>query len=330
MQANEQTDQNQQTILGLHHITAMAGDPQRNLNFYTHVLGQRLVKTTVNFDDPTTYHFYYADDTGTPGTVITFFPWPRARRGRIGTGEASAVTYAIPTTALDYWRDRLARFGVTTGGEQTRFGATVLPLLDPDGMTVELVAVDSAPAVNHWPEGPIPAEYALRGFHSTTLHLADAGPTRQLLTGLLGFSEIGREGERIRFAAPNQSSGGIGQLLDLLILPDVPRGALGVGSIHHIAFRVPNDAAQQAWRARLLDAGLRVTEVADRQYFRSIYFREPGGVLFEFATDAPGFLVDESRDELGTNLRLPPWYEARRAEIEQALPPLDRTQQDIA
>lgn len=313
------------TIPGIHHITAMAGDPQQNVDFYTGVLGQRLVKTTVNFDDPGTYHLYYADATGTPGTVITFFPWPHARRGRVGTGEASAVAYTISTAALDYWRERLARFGVTTAGEDTRFGDTVLSFLDPSGMTVELITDDAPPSIVHWSDGPVPAGAALRGFHSTTLHLAAEAPTHQLLTNLFGYREVGREGDRIRLAAPDKA---IGQTVDLLILPNVPRGSLGIGSIHHIAYRVPDDATQLAWRERLTEAGQRVTEVKDRQYFHSIYFREPGGVLFELATDTPGFLLDESRDQLGTTLRLPPWYEARRAEITQGLPPLVRNQED--
>lgn len=306
---------------GLHHITAMAGDPQQNVDFYTKVLGQRLVKTTVNFDDPQTYHLYYADDIGTPGTVITFFPWPKARRGRVGTGEASAVAYSIPRSAHDYWKDRLAQHGIRTAAVSTRFGETVLSFMDPSGMAVELIGIDSPPAVAHWESGPVPLEMALRGFHSTTLHVAAEAPTRRLLIDLFSFEEIGRVGDRIRFAAPSNA---IGRFIDLLVLPSVPRGSLGIGSIHHIAFRVPDNPVQLAWQEYLTEAGQRVTEVKDRQYFHSIYFREPGGILCELATDGPGFLVDESRDNLGESLRLPPWFEARRAEIEETLPLLNR------
>lgn len=306
---------------GLHHITAMAGDPQQNVDFYTKVLGQRLVKTTVNFDDPQTYHLYYADDIGTPGTVITFFPWPKARRGRVGTGEASAVAYSIPHSALEYWKDRLAQHGIRAAAVSTRFGETVLSFMDPSGMAVELIGIDSPPAVAHWESGPVPLEMALRGFHSTTLHVAAEAPTRRLLIDLFSFEEIGRVGDRIRFAAPSNA---IGRFIDLLVLPSVPRGSLGIGSIHHIAFRVPDNPAQLAWQEYLTEAGQRVTEVKDRQYFHSIYFREPGGILCELATDGPGFLVDESRDNLGESLRLPPWFEARRAEIEETLPLLNR------
>lgn len=307
------------TLPGLHHITAMAGDPQRNLNFYAHILGQRLVKTTVNFDDPGTYHLYYADATGTPGTVVTFFPWIGARRGRVGTGEAATIAYAIPADSLTYWQARLHDFGITPAATTTRFGETVLPFHDPDGIRIELITTAAPIAVDHWAEGPIPAQHALRGFHSTTLQVQQNGATAALLTEIFGYTRVGQEGSRTRFASP---LGGRAAVLDLVTLPGESRGSLGVGTIHHIAFRVPNDAAQAAWRARLVQAGQGVTEVRDRQYFRSIYFREPGGVLFEIATDTPGFLWDEDRAGLGRGLKLPPWLEDQRAAITAHLPPL--------
>lgn len=308
-------------ISGIHHITAMAGDPQRNLDFYIQCLGQRLVKTTVNFDDPGTYHFYFADATGSPGTVLTFFPWPQARRGRAGAGEANAVAYTVPSASLDAWEERLRDFGITPGERQTRFGEPVLPFQDPDGLRVELAGVDDPPTVDHWQAGPVPESMALRGFHSTTLLVAATGPSAALLADYFGFEEVGSEGSRTRFAAPGS---GAGRAVDLVQVPNQGRGHLGAGSIHHIAFRARDDADQRAWQARLLAAGLNVTDVRDRQYFHSIYFREPGGVLYEIATDGPGFLTDEPVAALGASLKLPPWLEPRRAEIEARLPAITR------
>ncbi len=307
-------------IQGLHHITAMAGDAQANLDFYHALLGQRLVKRTVNFDDPGTYHFYFADETGTPGTVMTFFPWPMARRGEPGNGEAAAFAYAVGPSSLGYWRERLAAAGVVRGTAETRFGQTVLPFRDPDGIRLELVAVDDPPAVGHWADGPVPAEHALRGFHSVTLWLDETDATAALLTGQLGHTLAGREGARSRYSAAGD---GAGLHVDLLHRPGQPRGRFGAGSIHHIAFRTADDAEQDAYQTALRAAGFGVTPVRDRQYFHSIYFRSPGGVLFEIATDAPGFLSDESAAELGRSLRLPPWLEPRRAEIESYLPAIE-------
>ncbi len=309
---------------GIHHLTAMAGDPQRNINFYTRVLGQRLVKQTVNFDDPATHHFYYGDAIGSPGSVMTFFPWPKGRRGRIGAGEVGAIAYAVPAGALSAWRKRLTDFDVPFS-EQTRFGDSFLQLSDPDDVSLELVESDTAPAIEHWTEGPVPAAMALRGFAGVTLQLAPqpaahAQTTQALLTDLFGFTRFGEVEGRERFVSP---APGQGAYVDIISLPTPARGVLGTGSVHHIAFRAPDDQAQLAWRQRLLDAGLHVTEVRDRQYFHSIYFREPGGVLFEIATDSPGFMRDEDRTHLGAALKLPPWLEPQRAEIEAALPPID-------
>jgi glyoxalase family protein len=309
-------------IRGLHHITAVAGDPQTNADFYQQVLGQRLVKTTVNFDDPTTYHLYYGDLFGTPGTILTFFPWAHVRRGVAGNGEAAAVPYRIPAGSVGYWRDRLARFRLPAGEIQTRFGADVITFQDPDGMTIELVADGEAGGTRHWEGGPIPDAHAMGGFHGTTLWLDAIDGAAELLTGPMGYRLVGREGNRTRFAA---AEGQVGATVDLVQRPAAARGRFGAGSIHHVAFRVPGDTEQLEYLARLRQGGFGVTPVQDRQYFRSIYFRIPGGVLFEIATDPPGFAYDEDIEALGSGLRLPPWLEPRRSEIEQQLPPLRRT-----
>lgn len=307
-------------IQGLHHITAVAADAQANLDFYHRLLGQRLVKRTVNFDDPGTYHFYFADEVGTPGTVLTFFPWRHVRRGTPGNGEAAAVAYTIRPGAAGFWRDRLAADGVVVGEAQMRFGQQVLPFHDPDGMLVELIESDAPADVRLWTGGPIPEAYALRGFHSVTLWLGETDRTAELLVDHLGYREVGREGSRTRFAA---ASGDVGLYVDLLHRPGQPRGRFGAGSIHHVAFRTVDDSEQLEYQAALRVAGHSVTPVQDRQYFHSIYFREPGGVLFEVATDAPGFLYDEPVEALGEQLRLPPWLEPRRGEIEAFLPPAE-------
>jgi glyoxalase family protein len=310
-----------QPIQGLHHITAVAGDPQRNVDFYQQVLGQRLVKTTVNFDDPGTYHLYYGDATGSPGTILTFFPWAHVRPGSVGNGEAATVAYAIPRDSVAYWQARLAEHGVVAGETSERWGETVLPFRDPDGMMLELVGTDRAPLFDHWADGPVPEAHALRGFHSVTLWVDEAATTAKILQESLGYSAAGQEGNRSRFVAGSDAMG-VG--VDLLQRPGAARGRFGAGSIHHIAFRVADDAEQLAYLDALRGAGLQVTPVQDRQYFHSIYYRVPAGVLFEMATDPPGFLLDESRETLGTALRLPPWLEDQRAQIERALPPLRR------
>lgn len=309
-------------IQGLHHITAFAGDPQRNVDFYHTVLGQRLVKTTVNFDDPGTYHLYYGDEVGTPGTIMTFFPWPHARRGVRGNGETAAVAYAIRPQSADYWRDRLAAHGAVVDDAGERFGQPVLTFLDPDGMRLELVTTDAPATIRHWAGGTVPAEHALRGFHGVTLWVESAVATAPLLTGVMGYKLVGKEGNRYRFAG---ASNDIGLFIDLLERPGQPRGQMGAGSVHHIAFRTRDDAEQREYLRSIGRAGYFVSDVKDRQYFHSIYFREPNGILFEVATDAPGFLVDEPVATLGTALKLPSWLEPRRALIEQRLPPLSTT-----
>lgn len=310
-----------QPIQGLHHITAVAGNAQTNVAFYAQVLGQRLVKTTVNFDDPGTYHLYYGDAVGTPGTIMTFFPWAKMQRGQVGTGETAAVAYTVPPAALPYWTDRLQAAGLNPSAGPTRFGANVLTFADPDGMRLELIAEDRAGTLRFWAEGPVPEAHALRGFHSVTLWLATIEPTAALLTEQLGYTFVGQEGDRHRYRAASDDQG---IYLDLLHKPGLPRGRFGAGSVHHIAFRTVDDAEQLEYLALLREAGHQVTNVKDRQYFYSIYFREPGGVLFEVATDAPGFVYDEPVETLGSTLKLPVWLAPRRAEIEALLPPLQR------
>jgi len=310
-----------QPIQGLHHITAVASDPQANIDFYVRVLGQRLVKTTVNFDDPGTYHLYYGDETGTPGTALTFFPWRTMHRGRRGAGETSAMAYAIPRASMTYWKARLEEHGVSAVEVGPRFGDAVLQFEDPDGMVVELIATDDPSTIQHWTDGPVPAEHALRGFHSVTLLLNRSEATEAVLVEEMGYERIAEEGSRIRFRGASNDRG---LYIDFDVQPEAKRGAFGAGSIHHIAFRTVDDAEQQEYLQSLNEAGLRVTPVQDRQYFHSIYFREPGGVLFEVATDEPGFTADESVAELGSSLKLPAWFESRRAEIESILPAIER------
>lgn len=307
-------------VQGLHHITAFAKDPQANVDFYHNVLGQRLVKRTVNFDDPGTYHLYYGDEVGTPGTIMTFFPWPHAIRGTKGNGEAVAVSYNIPTASLTYWQERLQAKGIQAGELQTRFGQTVLPFPDPDGIMIELVANDDHATIEHWDAGEVPAEHAIRGFHGVTLWVHDAKQTAVILTDSLRYTQTASEGNRTRFAG---AGGDRGLYVDIVERPGQPRGRMGAGSIHHIAFRTRDDSEQLEYQSLLAEAGYGVTDVKDRQYFHSIYFREPNGVLFEIATDAPGFDYDEPVPELGQTLKLPNWLEPHRKRIEKALPELN-------
>lgn len=308
-------------IQGLHHITAIASNPQRNLDFYEGILGQRLVKTTVNFDDPGTYHLYYGDETGNPGTILTFFPWPNIVRGTAGAGETGATAYSIPSGSYNFWLDRLHAHDLHPNEEESRFGQRTLLFDDPDGMHLELIETEVDIRVRHWHNGPVDESNALRGFHSVTLWLTDIEPTAQLLIDGLGYVKVATEGSRHRYKAASDDAG---VFIDLLQTPELAPGRFGAGSVHHIAFRTVDDEEQLAYLKTLREAGQQVTSVKDRQYFHSIYFRSPGGVLFEIATDAPGFLYDESVDALGTALKLPPWLESRRQQIEASLPPLTR------
>jgi glyoxalase family protein len=308
-------------IAGLHHVTAIASDPQRNLDFYVGLLGLRFVKRTVNFDDPGTYHFYFGDRRGTPGTILTFFPWPGARRGIRGTGLVEATAFAIPLGSVGYWLDRLKQNHVTAEKTPTRFGEEVIRLIDPDGLLIELIAVAAgvSPAnIEPWPDSPVAVEHAVRGFHSVSAALEGYERTARLITESFGYRLVDESGNRFRFVSQDNSAPG--RIVDLLCQPDIAMGRVAAGSVHHIAFRAKDQAEQLQWREHLVDLGYNVTPVIDRTYFHSIYFREPGGVLFEIATEPPGFTLDEKLDELGTYLRLPSWMESARSQIEQILP----------
>jgi glyoxalase family protein len=306
-------------IPGIHHVTAIAGAPQANLDFYGGVLGLRLVKRTVNFDDPGTYHLYYGDERGSPGTLLTFFPWPGAPRGRRGASQLTAITLAVPPAALDFWVARLAASGVDVGGPEERFDEQVLSFADPDGLLLELAVPPTPDPREPWAEGPVPPEHAIRGVHAVTLSEQGFESTTALLTRGLAFEAVAQDGHRYRYRA---AGGGPGSVVDVLCLPDAAPGRIAVGTVHHVAWRTPDDVRQLAWRRQIVELGLDVTPVLDRRYFQSIYFREPGGVLFEIATDSPGFATDESLDALGMGLMLPPWLESRRDWIEQHLQPL--------
>ena len=302
-------------LTGIHHVTAIASDPQKNVDFYVGVLGLRLVKQTVNFDDPGSYHFYYGDAQGSPGTLLTFFAWPGGRRGRPGLGQVTAASLSIAPDALEFWRDRLTQHGVVVGEAETRFGETILPFHDPDGLRLELVPVadDARPG---WTEGPVPPAYAIRGVHAVTLPERSLDRTATLMTGTLGFRAAQTEGGWTRYTLAD------GTFADVQAAPSLAPGQIAVGNIHHVAWRTPDDAQQGEWLREIAGLGLGVSPVMDRDYFHSIYFREPGGILFEIATDSPGFATDDSPDTLGTHLKLPTQYEADRARIEANLPPI--------
>jgi glyoxalase family protein len=292
---------------GIHHITAIAGDPQRNLDFYTEALGLRLVKRTVNFDDPGSYHFYFGDNIGTPGTIMTFFPWPGARRGARGSGQVTTVSFAVPRNSMAFWKERLRATHVIAEEIEGRFGSNALRFLDPDGLQLELVASANEESSS---------ERAIRGFAAPTLEVRNPEKTEKLLTENLGFEFVAEENDRRRF----RGSGSNASAEVDLVSSEAGFGQIAAGTVHHIAFRAADDDEQLKVREQLVARGLNVTPVIDRQYFHSIYFREPNGILFEIATDGPGFLIDEPADALGENLKLPPIYESKRNEIERVLP----------
>ncbi|HXM58824.1 MAG TPA: ring-cleaving dioxygenase [Candidatus Dormibacteraeota bacterium] len=304
------------SLPGIHHVTAISNDAQRNVDHYVGVLGLRLVKKTVNFDDPGSYHLYYGDELGRPGSAMTFFVWPGAPRGRAGTGQVGSTAFAVPSGSLNWWADRLQRAGVRVQGPTERLDDQVLAFEDPDGIGLELVAPAEPDPRVPWLDGLVPPEHAIRGFHSVTLSLAGQEESARLLTDTLGFQPVAADGPRARFA-----TGEAGGVVDLLAQPDLPVGDTAPGTVHHVAWRTPDDPSQLEWRQTVARAGYDVTPVLDRQYFHSIYFREPGGVLFEIATDVPGFTFDEPADHLGEALRLPPRLEPLRPELEQRLPP---------
>ena len=299
-------------LQGLHHITAIVEDPDENVAFYTRVLGLRLVKRTVNFDDPATYHLYYGDEAGSPGTIVTFFPWPAGPRGSRGSGQISGFALAVPAGALTFWQQHLPEVGIRFGEPQQRWGASALALYDPAGLLIELVE-QPEPAKPAPMRNGIPPEAAIQRLLGVTLTVAAIKPTGAFLTDALGFRALEDSEGHPRYALGSAQ-------VELVERPGLPRGQIASGSVHHVAWRVADQAALEGWRGALASAN--VTDVRDRKYFRSIYFREPGGVLFELATDPPGFAVDEPPAELGARLQLPAWLEPHRAAIERRLPAL--------
>ncbi len=306
-------------VPGLHHVTAIAGDPQRNIDFYTRVLGLRLVKKTVNFDDPSTYHLYYGDAVGSPGSILTFFPWTGLRRGRPGHGQVYATAFSVAADALDFWRNRLLTHHVAPTGPIERFGQQVLAFSNPDGLRLEFAATSEPDRRRAHPHPEIATMHAIRGIYGVTLALREAWHTQKLLTEIMGYRVIRTDGSRTQLAPVAAEPG---TYVDLLVDPSIAQGLPGTGTVHHLAFRTPTEETQTKAQAVLLELGYQVSPVIERHYFRSIYYREPAGVLFEIATDSPGFAVDELVEALGTSLKLPKAYEQRRAEIEASLPPL--------
>lgn len=305
-------------ILGLHHITAIADNAKRNLDFYTQVLGVRLVKKTVNFDDPGTYHFYFGNENGTPGTILTFFPWEGIGKGNNGSGMATHIGYSVPKGSLEFWKNRLQSFNVNVE-EGEVFGEKMISFEDPDGLQLQFIEPADEDSRKVWTTDDIKDEYALKGFHNVTLTLKKADPTIKVLTDVLGYNLQKHEGERYRFATDAIDTA---NLVDIIENDAVPAGRNAAGTNHHIAFRVKDDNVLMEYREKALSAGLSITPKINRDYFYSLYFREPGGVLFEIATDNPGFTVDEPLNELGTNLKLPAQYEGMREKIEEVLPNL--------
>jgi glyoxalase family protein len=306
-------------IAGLHHITAIAGNAKRNHDFYTQVLGLRLVKKTVNFDDPGTYHFYFGDETGTPGTILTFFPWNNVKPGKYGTGMATDVGYSVPAGSLDFWTDRFSQLQIKIVASGTRFNETYLSFEDPDGLRLTLIIPEKNDNRKGWQTDQVKSDVAIKGFHSITLTLKNVKATAKILTDIFAYRLIAQEGNRYRYATDAIETASI---VDIVEEPATAHAINAGGTIHHVAFRVKDEETLMAFREKVIASGLGITEKIDRNYFFSLYFREPGGVLFEIATDNPGFAVDEEQDKLGTGLKLPPQYESHRNRIESHLPVL--------
>lgn len=300
---------------GIHHITAIVGDPQRNIDFYAGVLGLRLVKKTINFDRPEVYHLYFGDEGGNPGTIMTFFPWPKTPKGRIGTGQVGVTCFAVPQESLSFWEERLKKFKVDYR-TATRFGETYLTFDDPDGLHIELVEREEGPP-NPWNFGGILSKHAIKGFGGATLFSAKPHKTIELLEHVLGLECLGQEEDILRF----KSLAPIGNIIDIKLSATV-RGLMGAGTVHHIAWRAKDEIDHEEWRSEIQERGYHPTEILDRNYFKAMYFHEEGGILFEIATDPPGFTHDESKDELGSHLMLPSWLEPQREELESKLPPV--------
>jgi glyoxalase family protein len=307
----------QNRILGLHHITALAADAQRNYNFYTKALGLRLVKKTVNFDDPGTYHFYFGNETGTPGTILTFFPHEGIQRGRTGTGMATEIGYSVPKDSLEFWINRFDEFKVNHQPINERFGELYLPFEDPDGLLLNLIVSNNDDNRKPWITQDVKEDVATKGFHSIVLSVRDSEPTSTILADIFGYKHFMQEGNRHRFITDSIDSANI---VDILEEPKGVRGINAAGTNHHVAFRVKDDNLLMEFREKIIETGLHITEKIDRNYFYSVYFREPNGILFELASDNPGFGVDEPVNELGTHLMLPAQYERSRKKIEEVLP----------
>ena len=306
------------SIPGIHHVTCITGDVQKCVDFYVGVLGLRFVKKSINQDLPDTYHIYFGDYLGSPGTAMTFFGWPTWPKQKAGSGQVTAVAFQVPSGSTDFWSGRLKNMGVEHD-RVTRFDVDTIALRDADGIQVELVGDAADERWQPWREGAVERERAIRGFHSVTLTVAEAQATVELLTGTMGFRQEGEGGGRTRFTT---GAGGPHSIVDVVESPEGPVGEESIGTVHHVAWRTPDAQSQLGWREALLDVGRNVTPVIDRWYFKSIYYREPGGVLYEIATDGPGFTVDEPPEKLGTTLSLPPWFQVRREHLDHVLPPI--------
>ncbi|HSI72222.1 MAG TPA: ring-cleaving dioxygenase [Fimbriimonas sp.] len=309
-------------ILGIHHMTAICGPGQENLDFYSGVLGLRLVKLTVNFDDPAAHHLYYGDAVGSPGTILTFFPYPKGYPGRPGRGQVTVTSLSIPRDAVQYWVDRFKNNEIEFDKPQSREGGQTIGFRAPDGLPLELVATNEHEPCARWEDSPVPFAKAVGAIRSVTLVVGALEPTERVLIELLGMQKVAEKDYRHRYGLGDD---GPYRVLDVVVDPTGPTGRSGHGSVHHVAFRTPNEETQEELRRRLIEGGLHVSDVRDRTYFKSVYFREPGGVLFEIATDSPGFLIDEKEGTLGTELKLPTQFESHRRQIERALPPLKRS-----
>jgi len=307
-------------LLGLHHITAIAGSAKKNFDFYTKTLGLRMVKKTVNFDDPNTYHFYFGDELGTPGSILTFFPWEGMTQGRRGTGLVTEIGYSVPDGSFDFWINRFEKHNVIYNKPSEKFGEQYLTFLDPDGLKFELVVPKASDLRKSYQTAEVGEEVATKGFHNITISLASIERTASVLTDIFGYKLEAESVNAFRFRTNAIETANI---VDLVKVTGEQRALSGAGTVHHVAFRVKDEATLMEYREKVLGAGLNITQKIDRNYFYSLYFREPGGVLFEIATDNPGFAVDERVEELGTSLKLPSRYEGRRQQIESVLPKLD-------
>ena len=306
------------SIPGIHHVTCITGDVHRCVDFYVSVLGLRFIKKSINQDLPDTYHIYFGDYLGTPGTAMTFFGWPDWPHRRTGSGQVTTVSFQVPPGSLGFWSSRLKNLDVDHR-MISKFDVDALVLEDADGIEIELVAEATDDRWKPWPDAPVDPDHAIRGFHSVTMTLAEMAATFTLLTTTMGFRMVGQEGKRTRF---DTGAGGPHAILDVIESPEGPEGEESIGTVHHVAWRTPDADTQKAWRQELITAGRNVTPVIDRWYFKSIYYREPGGVLFEIATDGPGFTVDEKPEALGSSLSLPPWFQVRRERLDEILPPI--------